>query len=102
VVEQRQHARVPIDIAVTFFVKGRGREHTGTAKNISVGGMLVETASLPTFGATVEVYIVLPGADGRVRLPGVVRWVQGGAMGIQFSMLGARETYLITQLAKSA
>ena len=31
-------------------------------------------------------------------LPGIVRWVKPGSMGIQFGLLGARETYAITEL----
>jgi type IV pilus assembly protein PilZ len=31
-------------------------------------------------------------------LPGIVRWVKPGSMGVQFGLLGARETYAITEM----
>jgi hypothetical protein len=98
--ERRREERAAIDIPLTFYVKGRNREHPGTAKNISVGGMQIETAAAIAFGSAIDVYVVLPGGSGRVRLPGVVRWVREGKMGIQFQLLGAVETHLITQLSK--
>jgi hypothetical protein len=99
--ERRHEERVPLDTPLTFFVKGRNREHTGTAKNISVGGMLIETSSAVAFGAALDVYITLPGSSARVRLPGLVRWTRDGCVGLQFQLLGAMETHLITQLARS-
>jgi hypothetical protein len=98
--ERRRDERSSIDIPVTFYVKGRNREHQGTAKNISIGGMQIETSATIAFGSAVDVYTILPGGTGRVRLPGIVRWVREGNVGIQFQLLGAVETHLITQLAK--
>ncbi len=98
--DRRREDRASIDIPLTFYVKGRNREHQGTAKNISVGGMQIETATVTAFGTAIDVYIVLPGGSGRVRLPGIVRWAREGKIGIQFQPLGAVETHLITQLAK--
>jgi hypothetical protein len=35
-----------------------------------------------------------------LKLPGTVRWAKPGGLGIQFGLLGARETHSIAQLLK--
>ncbi len=46
-----------------------------------------------------------PGASNRasaaLKLPGVVRWVRDGGMGVQFGLLGALETHVITEIGRS-
>lgn len=97
-VEQRRYARAPIDSAATFSVKGKTDRLHGLAKDISVGGMFIETDTPAAFGADVIVHVQLPGADAPVALPGVVRWVRDGGMGVQFGLLGALETHAITEI----
>ncbi len=100
VIEQRRYARAPIDCALTFFVKGKNEPRTGNGKDIAVGGMFIETAAPAPFGTDVIVHVRLPGASDVVVLPGVVRWVRQGGMGVQFGLLGAIETHLITEIGR--
>ena len=37
---------------------------------------------------------------GLDQIPGVVRWTRPDGMGVQFGLLGARETHAITELTK--
>lgn len=97
-VEQRRYARAPINSPATFTAKGSTESILGLAKDISVGGMFLETAAPAAFGAEVVVRVVLPGTTSEVALPGVVRWIRDGGMGIQFGNLGAKETHVITEI----
>lgn len=99
-IEQRRYARSPVDSPATFSVKGKTEKVNGLAKDISVGGMFIETSSPASFGTDVIIHVVLPGADSSLSLPGVVRWVRDGGMGIQFGLLGAKETYIITEIGR--
>ena len=99
-VEQRRFARAPIDSLASFSVKGKPEKREGLAKDVSVGGMFIETTNPAPFGADVIVHIVLPGAENVVALPGVVRWVRDGGMGVQFGLLGALETHVITEIGR--
>ncbi|MDB4946038.1 MAG: hypothetical protein JWP97_5572 [Labilithrix sp.] len=101
-VEQRRYARAPINSPATFSPKGAGAPVQGLAKDISLGGMFLETASPAAFGAEVVVRVVLPGTPGELALPGVVRWIRDGGMGIQFGNLGAKETHVITELGRAS
>jgi len=103
VVELRRHQRAAIDVPVEFVAKGSTERIAGQAKDISVGGMFVESATPLPFGAEVVVHVTLPGQRSPFALPGVVRWARGTeGMGVQFGLLGARETHAITELTKEA
>ncbi len=99
-IEQRKYARAPINTPLFFYVKGKDKELEGTGKDISVGGMAIETSTPAAFGAEVIVHVSLPGSDDVLALPGVVRWVRSGVIGIQFGLLGAVETHIITEIAR--
>jgi Tfp pilus assembly protein PilZ len=73
---------------------------SGVAKDISVGGMFVECPEVLPFGTELVVVGQLPGAPGALRLPGVVRWAKPGGLGVQFGLLGARETHAIARLLR--
>lgn len=101
-IEKRRHARSPIDLPVSFTVKGSESRGEGMGKDISIGGMFVETQAAAAFGSEVIVRVRLRTATGEQTfdLPGVVRWVRSGGMGVQFGLLGALETNAITELTK--
>jgi type IV pilus assembly protein PilZ len=74
---------------------------SGTVRDISVGGVFVQANAAPTFGSKVTLVITLPGLKSQSRLPGVVRWNKPDGFGVQFGLLGARETHAITQLMRA-
>lgn len=97
--EKRTHPRVAIDLGVSCEVKDEPA-FSGTGKDISLGGMFVEAEELPAFGTTLTIVTHLPGLPAEVRLPAVVRWNGPGGFGVQFGLLGARETHAITRLMR--
>ncbi len=99
-VEQRRYERTPIELAVEFSAKGSSERKSGRATDISLGGMFVETATPPAFSTEVVVHLTLPSQRTPLAIPGVVRWTRDGGMGIQFRLLGARETHAIMSLGK--
>jgi len=101
--EKRRHARASIDLPVLFAVKGAPNHGQGMGKDISIGGMSIVTDAAAAFGAEVIVRVRMntpSGAEQDFDLPGVVRWIRNGAMGVQFGLLGALETHAITELSK--
>jgi type IV pilus assembly protein PilZ len=98
VIELRRHQRAPLDIAVEFVGKGSSERFGGQAKDISLGGMFIETGTPPAFGAELTIHLTLPGQKAPFALPAVVRWTRNGGMGVQFGLIGARETHAITEL----
>jgi type IV pilus assembly protein PilZ len=108
VVELRLYQRAPVDVALEFVVKSgssgtAGERVAGRSKDVSLGGMYVLTATPAPFGTELVIHVSLPRQRGTFALPGVVRWVRPGqGMGVQFGLLGARETHAITELTRGA
>lgn len=99
-VEQRRHHRSELDVPLTFSIKGKVESFEGRVRDISVGGMFVETSTPAPFGSEIVMTVKLPGGNTESQLGGRVRWGRAGGMGIQFGLLGAKETHLITEIAR--
>jgi hypothetical protein len=95
--EKRRHFRKHVSLDVEFNV-AEGPRQPGVCRDFSLGGVHVDTTSPAPFGANVTIYLRLKGASAVSALPGIVRWVKPGSMGVQFGLLGARETYAITEM----
>jgi type IV pilus assembly protein PilZ len=62
--------------------------------------MFIETQRPSAFSEDLVVHVTLPGQRSPFAFPAVVRWVGDGGMGVQFGLIGARETHAITELLK--
>jgi hypothetical protein len=98
--DKRTHPRVPLHADVTCEVSG-GPSISGRAKDISIGGMFIESEGQAVFGMQVTIVLRLPNTQADMRLPGVIRWIKPGGFGVQFGLLGARDTHAISELFKS-
>ncbi len=99
-VEQRRNHRSPLDAGVSVQRKGGDETVSGRARDISVGGIFVESATPFAFGVEVIVHVQLPDAKQPMAMPAVVRWTRNDGMGLQFGLLGARETHAITEIVR--
>jgi hypothetical protein len=98
VTEQRKHHRVPVRLQVTCIPK-EGEAFDGSVKDISLGGMFVETERQLAFGCILT--LVLRGVATReVSVPAVVRWAHPNGFGVQFGLVGAYATHAIVDLVK--
>ncbi len=98
----RRHARAPIGIEVQFSRKGADDRLPGRSRDISLGGMFIETYAPLAFKSELVVHVLLPGEKAPFALPAVVRWTSPEGMGVQFGNLGAKETFAITEAAKAS
>jgi hypothetical protein len=80
-----------------------GERASGQCRDISLGGMRVETAWPLPFGTEVVAHVTFPGEKAAITLAAVVRWSRPGeGMGLQFGPMGARETHAITEATRRA
>ncbi len=98
--ELRRYQRAPVDVAVEFLAKGTERVTAGRATDVSLGGMFIQTTEPLAFSSELVVHLRVPRQRGPLALPAVVRWVGPTGMGVQFGLLGARETHAITELTR--
>lgn len=97
--DKRSHPRVPIDATLRCELKS-GAAFSAKGKDVSVGGMYLEAGEAPVFGTELTIVGMLPGAKKDLRLPAIVRWVKPGGFGVQFGLLGALETHVLSELMK--
>ena len=95
--EKREHPRKIIQVGVAFQV-GDGPRIEAVCCDISLGGMFIETREPAAFNAKILVYLKLSGLSDEVKVQSTVRWTETTGMGVQFGMMGARETYALTKL----
>lgn len=96
--QRRLHERFSIEVPVTVSV-GEVRV-TGRTQNVSLGGMLVTIDAPVAFGTAVVVRLRLPSVAEELELPGTVRWVGDGSIGLQFGSLRAKAAWALNQLFK--
>ena len=95
--ETRRASRYELGLAICFEA-GAGARVDGVCRNLSLGGMFIETIHPAAFGSSVLVQIQLPGLKAPTAIPCVVRWTDKEGMGVQFGGMGARETHALTEL----
>lgn len=99
--EKRAHGRTPLSTFVACSTES-GATVAGTSKDISLGGMFIYASEQPAFGTKLIVSALLPGIAGECKLPAIVRWTNKDGFGVQFGLLGARETHAIAKLIRPA
>ena len=92
----REHQRVAAAIAAEC--ESGGTTFSGVATDVSLGGVFVETEHRPEFGSQVSVVLHVGGRLGTLSCAGTVRWGNARGFGMQFGLLGARETHALVQL----
>jgi type IV pilus assembly protein PilZ len=68
--------------------------------DISMGGMFLSGEAPVAIGSEVTLTFELP-TLGTVTLPCFVRWSSARGFGVQFGLLGARDTHAIGQLVRA-
>jgi type IV pilus assembly protein PilZ len=95
--EKRKHQRKPIDLPVVF-VSADGVRQTSSFRDLSLGGGFIVTANPPPYETKLELEVHFAGLDGQSRIAATVRWTQHDGMGVQFGVMGARETHALLSL----
>jgi Tfp pilus assembly protein PilZ len=99
VVEKRSHPRASIDVEVVCR-RADGTSFNARGSDISMGGMYVAAPDAVVFGEALTLELKLPAVRAPLSLPALVRWTNPGGFGVQFGLLGARETHTISSLVR--
>ena len=95
--DKRQYPRTVVEADIAFQVAG-GSRVDARCRDVSLGGMFIDTTARLPYGTTVRVFLRLPGLRDEIAVESIVRWSKPGGMGVQFGVMGARETHALTQL----
>lgn len=94
-IEKRKFPRKPVDLTAALFVAGSPAPIEARVRDLSIGGGFVLANVALAFGTKIEVRIDFPSPAGPMKLPAIVRWSDADGIGLQFGLLGARETHAI-------
>ncbi|HMA91138.1 MAG TPA: PilZ domain-containing protein [Polyangiaceae bacterium] len=95
--EKRAHSRIQVRIDVSCTTDA-GAVVAGVTRDLAVGGAFIESSEMPAFGSKVKLELKLPGGEP-LQVSGIVRWTKPGGFGVQFQLLGAKETYALAKLS---
>ena len=98
--ERRKHKRVPLATLVRLRIAGVNRYTKLETKDLSAGGIFVQTDYPPPVGTKVKIDLVLGPLETTIRVRGEVLrngGPGGPGMGIEFKRLGKRKQRMIEQ-----
>ena len=96
--ERRRHVRKQVDLAGALAYGDELIEcHVS---DMSAGGASIDVTTPPPFGTKVKLTFTLP-TGAELAVDGIVRWRRAAGVGIQFSPMGARQTYHLTEFLSS-
>ena len=98
--ELRRFNRAPINRPVLFAPPDDDVSIEGVAMDVSLGGMFIDTEYPASFGDAITVHLTFEESSEEFALPAKVRWTRADGMGVQFGLLGARETFAITEIVR--
>ncbi len=87
--QQRYDRRLEIEV-----IRDDAHETTFT-RNVSLGGVFVESAERPPFGTRVKLKFKVPTQKEPIDVGGVIRWHDGSGFGVQFDGLRARDVWAL-------
>jgi PilZ domain len=83
---RRFFSRVETREGVWVYWRCKGREETSRVRDLSNGGLFVETAKPTIVGASVKLYFLVQ--EGQIRVDAVVQHVKPGGVGLKFLAIG--------------
>jgi len=95
--QPRKEVRIPV-----AFQLGDGRRIEAVSRDMSIGGMFVVTDTPAPFASTVPMELMIPGAKQPIQVKATVRWTEREGMGVQFGLMGVRDTHAMTELLRHA
>jgi hypothetical protein len=92
--ERRKHVRKRVNLDAALVLSG-SEVTQGIVRDMSLGGAFVTLEPTPPFGTSLDITFTLGGEP--ITVASTVRWSKAGGVGVQFGLIGARHTYLITE-----
>ncbi len=96
---RRHHRRVETPEGVWAIWRCGRTEDTSRVKDLSVGGLFIETRKVCPIGATVELHFLVQ--DGEIRANATVRYVKtGSGLGLQFETVRSEDQTRFAKMVK--
>ena len=97
--QRRQYFREPVALDLVLLCDGA--RTPGRTRDLSLGGMFIETDRRLPFGTQVVLEVVVPGAPTPVTIDATVRWADADGVGVQFAALRAVAVWALHQVLRA-
>ena len=97
--EKRKYQRAELSTEVTVSAAD-GLTFTTQSRDVGLGGIFLVGPMRVPIGTQVSLRFELP-VQGPLSVPAFVRWSTGRGFGLQFGLLGARETHALVDFVRS-
>ena len=94
--EERQSQRVEHRLGVEIEIEGA--RHAAASRNVSTGGMFLETELALRVGQRLRLYFIVPAQKDAIAADAEVRWIEAGGAGVRFVGLRARDVWALGKL----
>jgi uncharacterized protein (TIGR02266 family) len=94
--EERQAPRIEERLSVEIEVEGA--RHAAASRNISTGGMFVETEQTLRVGQHIKLHFSVPAQKDPIAADAEVRWVESGGAGVRFVNLRVKDVWALGKL----
>ena len=91
--EERQAPRYEERLAVEIEIEGA--HHTASSRNVSTGGMFIETELALKVGQRFTLKFQVPAQKDPIAAEAEVRWVEAGGAGVRFIGLRAKDVWAL-------
>jgi Tfp pilus assembly protein PilZ len=99
--ENRRSARVAVSrgLWVAWQVEADGTRHVSRVRDLSAGGVFIQTTLGIAIGQELELLFALP--EGETRVTGIVRYADGSSgIGVEFTTMGSGDRLRVDQLLR--
>jgi uncharacterized protein (TIGR02266 family) len=94
--EERQAPRIAERLAVEMEIDGA--RHEAASRNISTGGMFIETGLALKVGQRFKLKFSVPAQKDPIAAEAEVRWVEDGGAGVRFIGLRAKDVWALGKI----
>jgi uncharacterized protein (TIGR02266 family) len=103
--KQRVHARFDVRLKARF--QFEGKEQEGDSRNLSIGGMFIETTIPIPYGTNLKVSFQIPTHNQEITTNSTVCWIERDGttvvgLGLKFGALRAIEVWALNQFFAQA
>jgi hypothetical protein len=96
---RRIHSRVEAHAGVYVYWRSAGREHIARVRNLSMGGLFIETDTPPVAGMSAKLHFLVQ--EGQIRADAVVRHAEPGrGLGLRFTAVRNEDRLRLTELMR--
>jgi type IV pilus assembly protein PilZ len=88
-----------VNIAAKVLFEGQSEAIDAVCQDLSIGGGYLLLVATVSFGT--KLLVTLHVGNDEIAMQAIVRWVGADGFGVQFGLMGAKETHVLAQIMRA-